>query len=222
MWGLCCHGKNDFHFELIFQILLLYNYFIIVVIKFVNNDHYYTTYFKFPLSIFKTQTNLWITTTYQQRPLFLGSKLCRCAIVIYFTQGIAGLDSWIDPSGLQSNLVDRIMINNWKSKSDFGFGLSILFCQFNPNAKNQNDFTKKLKFHSGLRSNNEAKLQKFQTLIYQQAIAQSDYFGLPIQSKSITNMWLTIQIQISKWIENPIQIQSQSNYIWKKICDNKF
>ncbi len=47
---------------------------------------------------------------------------------------------------------------------------------------------------------------------YMQAVAQSNFFGLSIQSKSITNMWLTIQIQIhfSKWIDNPIQIQSQS------------
>ncbi len=28
-----------------------------------------------------------------------------------------------------------------------------------------------------------------------------------IQSKSIINIWLTIQIQFSKWIDNPIQIQ---------------
>jgi len=48
-------------------------------------------------------------------------------------------------------------------------------------------------------------------LTYEQAIAQSDYFGLSIQSKSITNIWLTIQIQIqfSKLIDNPIQIQSK-------------
>jgi hypothetical protein len=50
-----------------------------------------------------------------------------------------------------------------------------------------------------------------------QAIAQSDFFGLSIQSKSITKIWLTIQIQMqfSKWIDNPIQIQSQSNNFWK-------
>jgi len=40
-----------------------------------------------------------------------------------------------------------------------------------------------------------------------QAIAQSDFFGLTIQSKSITNMLLTIQIRFSKWIDNPITIQ---------------
>ena len=39
------------------------------------------------------------------------------------------------------------------------------------------------------------------------------FFGLSIQSKSITNMWLSIQIQFSKWIDNPIQ--SQSNYLSK-------
>ncbi len=40
-----------------------------------------------------------------------------------------------------------------------------------------------------------------------QAIAQSNFFGLTIQSKSINNMRLTIQIQFSKWIKNPIQTQ---------------
>ncbi len=57
-----------------------------------------------------------------------------------------------------------------------------------------------------------------------QAIAQSNYFGLSIQSKSSTNMRLTIQIRIqfSRRIDNPIQIQSQSNYFWKKIWDSKY
>ncbi len=49
-----------------------------------------------------------------------------------------------------------------------------------------------------------------------QAIAQSDFLGLSIQFKSNINMWLTIQIQFSNWIANPIQIQSQSNNFWKK------
>jgi len=42
-------------------------------------------------------------------------------------------------------------------------------------------------------------------MIRSQAIAQSDYFGLSIQSKATTNMWFRIQIQIwiSKWIDNP-------------------
>jgi len=48
-------------------------------------------------------------------------------------QGIAGLDCWIAQSGLQSNLVDWIVIDNPKAKLDFGFGLSIQFCHFNPN-----------------------------------------------------------------------------------------
>ncbi len=39
-------------------------------------------------------------------------------------QGIAGLDCWIAQSGLQSNEVDWIVIENPKSKLDFGFGLS--------------------------------------------------------------------------------------------------
>jgi len=50
-----------------------------------------------------------------------------------------------------------------------------------------------------------------------QAFAQSNFFGLSIQSKSNTKMWFKIQIQIHflKWIDNPIQIQSQSNYLRK-------
>jgi hypothetical protein len=36
-------------------------------------------------------------------------------------EGIAGLDCWIAQSGLQSSLVDWIVIDNPKSKSDFGF-----------------------------------------------------------------------------------------------------
>jgi len=58
--------------------------------------------------------------------------------------GIAGLDCWI----AQSNLVDWIVIDNPKSKLDFGFGLSIQFWNFNPNPKYHNYFIKKLKFHS--------------------------------------------------------------------------
>jgi len=57
------------------------------------------------------------------------------------TRGIA-------QSGLQSNLVDWIVIDHPNSKSDFGFGLSIQFCCFNPNPKYQNYFIKKLKFHT--------------------------------------------------------------------------
>jgi hypothetical protein len=53
----------------------------------------------------------------------------------YKTQGIAGLDCWIAQSGLQSSLVDWIVIDNPKSKTDFGFGLSIQFLHFNPNPK---------------------------------------------------------------------------------------
>ena len=75
----------------------------------------------------------------------------------YF-QGIAGLDCWIAQSGLQSNLVDWIVIDNPKSNLDFGFGLSIQFCHFNPNPIHQNNFINKLKFHSASCSNNEAKL----------------------------------------------------------------
>jgi len=44
-----------------------------------------------------------------------------------YDQGIAELDYWIAQSGLHSNLVDWIVIDNPKSNSDFGFGLSILF-----------------------------------------------------------------------------------------------
>ncbi len=44
-----------------------------------------------------------------------------------------------------------------------------------------------------------------------QTVAQSNFLGLSIQFKFITKMWLTIQIQFSKWIDNSIQIQSQSD-----------
>jgi len=54
-----------------------------------------------------------------------------------YTQGIAGLDCWIAQSGLQSNLVDWTVIDNPKSKLDFGFGLSIQLCHFNPNPIHQ-------------------------------------------------------------------------------------
>jgi hypothetical protein len=72
-------------------------------------------------------------------------------------------------AGLQSNLVDWFVIDNPKSKLDFGFGLSIKFCHFNPNPKLHNYFIKKLKFHSASYSNNEAKLlfiKIFKQLIY--------------------------------------------------------
>ncbi len=49
--------------------------------------------------------------------------------------------------------------------------------------------------------------QRKQNYTYNQAIAQSNYFGFSIQSKSITNMWLTIQIRFVLWsdrfLENP-------------------
>jgi len=62
-------------------------------------------------------------------------------------------------SGLQSNLVDWIVIDNPKSQLDFGFGFSIQFCHFNPNSKKSNYFFKKLKFQtSASNSNNEPKL----------------------------------------------------------------
>jgi hypothetical protein len=59
---------------------------------------------------------------------------------------IAGLDCWIAQCRLQSNLMDWIVIDNPKSKLDFGFELSIQFCHFNPNPKYQNYFIKKLNF----------------------------------------------------------------------------
>jgi hypothetical protein len=78
--------------------------------------------------------------------------------------------NWIAQSGLQSNLVDWIVIDNPKPKSYFGFGFSIQFCHFNPNPKYQNHFIKKLKFYSASCSNNEAKLlfiKMFKQSIYQ-------------------------------------------------------
>jgi hypothetical protein len=65
---------------------------------------------------------------------------------------------WIAQSGLKSILVDWIVIDNPKSKLDFGFEFSIQFSHFNPNPKYQNHFIKKFKFHSASCSNNEAKL----------------------------------------------------------------
>ncbi len=43
---------------------------------------------------------------------------------------------WIGQSGLQSNLVDWIGIDDPYSKSDFGFELSIQFFHFNLNLMN--------------------------------------------------------------------------------------
>jgi hypothetical protein len=60
-------------------------------------------------------------------------------------QGIAGLDCWIAQSGLQSSLVDWIVNDNPKSKSDFG--LSIQFLHFNPNPKTIIFLIKKPKTH---------------------------------------------------------------------------
>ncbi len=62
-------------------------------------------------------------------------------------QGIAGLDCFIAQSGLQSNLVDWIVIDNPKLKLDFGFGLSIQFFHFKPNPKNVKLFLIKFKLH---------------------------------------------------------------------------
>ncbi len=64
----------------------------------------------------------------------------------------------IAQSRLQSSLVDWIVIDNSKSKLDIGFVLSNQFCHFNSNPKYDNNFIKKLKFHSASCSNNEAKL----------------------------------------------------------------
>jgi hypothetical protein len=62
------------------------------------------------------------------------AKLCS-TFISQNVQGIAGLDCWIDQSGLQSILLDWIVIDNPISKSGFGFGLSIQQFQFNPNPK---------------------------------------------------------------------------------------
>ncbi len=78
------------------------------------------------------------------------------------TQGIAGLDCWIAQSGLQSILLDWIVIGNPKSKSDFGFGLSIQFLHFNPNPKTNIFFIKKLKTHDQSCYNKKAKLFFYQ------------------------------------------------------------
>ncbi len=52
---------------------------------------------------------------------------------------------WIAQSGLQSYSVDWIVIDNPKSILDFGLGLSIQFCHFNPNTKIFNYFKIKIK-----------------------------------------------------------------------------
>jgi hypothetical protein len=54
-------------------------------------------------------------------------------------------------------LVDWIVIDNPKSKSDFGFGLSIQFLHFNPNPKAITFLIKKLKIHGQSCSGNKAK-----------------------------------------------------------------
>jgi hypothetical protein len=83
----------------------------------------------------------------------------RCVYQNYSArQGIAGLDCWIAQPGLQSNLVELIVIDNPKSKLDFGFGLSIQFLHFNPNPKAITFLIKKLKAHGQSCSSNEAKL----------------------------------------------------------------
>ncbi len=53
-----------------------------------------------------------------------------------------------------------------------------------------------------------------------QTIAQSD-FWMSIQSKFITNMWLTNQVQFSKWIDNPIQIQIWLEKRYKQIINGQ-
>jgi hypothetical protein len=85
-------------------------------------------------------------------------------VFITYLQGIiAGLDRWIAQSGLQSNLVHWIVIDNPKSKSDFGFGLSIQFCHFNPNPIYHNYFIKKLKCHAPTMLSQATFYPNFQT-----------------------------------------------------------
>jgi hypothetical protein len=60
-------------------------------------------------------------------------KLLLIKFELAYMQGIAGLDCWIAQSGLQSNLVDWIVIDNPKSNLDFG--LTIQFFCFNPSPK---------------------------------------------------------------------------------------
>ncbi len=73
------------------------------------------------------------------------NPLLICYKWVGYNQGIAGLDCWIAQSGLQSILADWIVIGNPKSKSDFGFGLSIQLLHFNPNPKTNIFLIKKLK-----------------------------------------------------------------------------
>jgi len=66
------------------------------------------------------------------------------------------LDRWIVQSGLQSNLVDWVVIDNPKPKSDVDCQSGIFDFILYP--KNHNNFIKKLKFQSALCSNNEEQL----------------------------------------------------------------
>jgi hypothetical protein len=70
-------------------------------------------------------------------------------------QGIAGLDCWIAQSGLQSNLVDWIVIDNPKLKLDLDCQSSFVISIQIQSIKIF--FINKLKFHSASCSNNEAK-----------------------------------------------------------------
>jgi len=72
---------------------------------------------------------------------------------VCYNQGIAGLDCWI---AIYS--VDWIVIDNPKSKSDFGFGMSIQLFHFNPNKKIR-IFIKKLIMH--LSPTRQATFSKF-------------------------------------------------------------
>ncbi len=71
---------------------------------------------------------------------------------------------WIAQYGLQSNLLDWIVIDNLKD-----FVLSTQLCHFNPNPKYLNYFIKKFEFHCISCSKKEAKLlfiKIFKQLIY--------------------------------------------------------
>jgi len=91
----------------------------------------------------------WHKCMWHQKPLFYWF------IIMISTQKVLvnvlicmALLDLIAQSGLKSNLVDWIVIDNPRSKLDYGFEFSIQFCNFNPNLKYQNQSC----------SNNEAKL----------------------------------------------------------------
>ena len=121
-----------------------------------------------------------------------------------------------------------IVIDNPKSKSDFGFGLSIQFCHFNPNPKYQNYFNKKFKFHSASCSKNEPKPllnQRFQTsnLLFSLSVDKRCLLGIQWFYHKILPSYICYHISFSKnsWIVIGMSIHFE-NWIWIWIVNHIF